>query len=120
VLGSPMTDDPNLNLMDGAGLSVRFDRLCLDVPEDWWDEDGPEELPWARLSLRKGLNLAGLDLHVEAFAVRENLETEEQEGVHEWCEEVCTAIWSFYPGGAFYTTEIRGHEYIIVCHPYQH
>lgn len=89
-----------------------------------WEETGPDDKPWARLtacarSTSFGVSLAvcGIPMHVEAYAV------EEREGIqvgsHEWADEMIDAVHQIDEGlGPMHTFDWQGRSYVIVAYPY--
>lgn len=99
-------------------------KLTWDIyiPEDAWEQTGPREDPAARLHIScLRFTLAGMSMHVEAYAVRD----EELTG---WVSDVPEAVEFDLNEeiGAIYTLRnedppdsiiIRGREYILVAYP---
>ena len=68
----------------------------ISIPDDAWEETGPHERPWARLSLpsaQHGIVFNGLAMYTEAWSA-DDIDT------------------------AFETITIRGRKYVIVIVPY--
>jgi hypothetical protein len=92
-----------------------------------WEETGPDEMPWARLtamgvigdSLGVALEVNGVPMHVEAYAVEYVGDHHEQVGAHQWAREMIDAIGQIDDGlGAMHTFERDGRSYAIVAYPY--
>ena len=79
------------------------------------EEVGEDEAPWGKLL--GCIEIAGVPHHIEAWAVRINEETNEQEAVDPWTSyEAVTNEMTEGPG---VTVEINGRDYFMVVTPYQ-
>lgn len=80
-----------------------------------WTECGDESDPSARLLAH--IRIAGLDMHLEAWAVTTDADgmqqaTEETRRAEEF-DQLCTMMDT-----TFETVEIRGRQYILIATPY--
>lgn len=104
-----------------------YPGLRLDIPEDDWEASGDDEDTTARLSLRPMLRVAGVPMHLEAYAVHDEPEgvasggfvSSMQVADHPWGETAVNCIYEI--GGhdkPLETVTIRGRDYVLVAYPH--
>jgi len=89
----------------------------IDVPEEAWEESGPEDDPRARLLA--GLVINGCSIHLEAYAVDYDKDGAQRFVDSTYFESEQHAVLDVFVDGAATTAEIRGREYVLVATPYQ-
>lgn len=104
-----------------------YPGLSLDIAEDDWEITGDDEDPGSRLTLNPTLRIAGVPMHLEAYAVHEEPEGVASGGFvstmqvadHAWGETAVNCIYEI--GGhdkPLDTVTIRGREYVLVAYPH--
>jgi len=79
-----------------------------------WEQTGPADAPWARLTAREKLTIAiGVPMHVEAYAVMGDT----AEPAHEFVSDEVAALYSIYDQ-AMRRAYIDGREYLICAFPH--
>ena len=82
--------------------------------ETTWEQTGPEDAPWARLTAREQLIVTpGVPMHVEAYAVV----GDPAEPAHEFVSDEVAALYSIYDQ-ALRCAHIDGREYLICAFPH--
>jgi hypothetical protein len=93
----------------------------ITVPDDAWEDSGPEEDPKSRLLAELEIN--GTWFHLEAFAVEYREQTETTFGEQHFAdlafEDEEHAVLDVFVEGAAATVTIKGREYALVVTPHQ-
>jgi hypothetical protein len=89
--------------------------VTVALPEDAWENTGPEEDPSARLLA--SLVLYGCYHHLEAYAVKPDEDT--QCAAHESFSSNVDGMYAVgEPDKPFQSVDIKGREYILTMTPY--
>jgi hypothetical protein len=95
------------------------EKIDIKIPPTAWRPQGEGDDPTSSLIAKPILSIAGVSMHLEAFAVDYRGEGNEMYFVEDPADERIGLLWrATSTEGPFDTTEINGREYVIIAYPH--